>query len=32
VEGAVEISLGRGKESRSVEGSLARQIYVVPDE
>jgi len=32
VEGAVEFSLGSGKESRSVEGSLARQIYVVPDE
>ncbi len=32
VEGAVEFSLGAGKEMRAVEGSLARQIYVVPDE
>jgi len=32
VEGSVEISLGAGTESRAVEGSLARQIYVVPDE
>lgn len=33
VEGAVEISLGSGEEkARSVQGDLARQIYVVPDE
>ncbi len=33
VAGAVEISLGADEaESRAVEGSLARQIYVVPDE
>jgi DtxR family Mn-dependent transcriptional regulator len=32
VDGVVEFRLGTGKESRSVEGSLARQIYVVPDE
>ncbi len=33
VAGSVEISLGvDDKESRAVEGSLARQIYVVPDE
>ena len=32
VAGSVEISLGAGEESRAVEGSLARQIYVVPDE
>lgn len=32
VAGSVEISLGTGQESRAVEGSLARQIYVVPDE
>jgi hypothetical protein len=28
----VEISLGAGPELRAVEGSLARQIFVVPDE
>jgi DtxR family transcriptional regulator, Mn-dependent transcriptional regulator len=32
VAGSVEISLGASRESRAVEGSLARQIYVVPDE
>jgi DtxR family Mn-dependent transcriptional regulator len=32
VDGAIEFRLGSGKEPRSVEGSLARQIYVVPDE
>ncbi len=32
VAGSVEISLGVDGESRAVEGSLARQIYVVPDE
>jgi DtxR family Mn-dependent transcriptional regulator len=32
VAGSVEISLGAGTESRAVEGSLARQIYVVPDD
>ena len=32
VAGVVEFSLGAGKKARSVEGSLARQIYVVPDE
>ena len=32
VAGSVEFSLGGGEEPRSVEGSLARQIYVVPDE
>jgi DtxR family Mn-dependent transcriptional regulator len=32
VEGSVEISLGAGPELRAVEGSLARQIFVVPDE
>jgi DtxR family Mn-dependent transcriptional regulator len=33
VAGSVEISLGiDDKESRAVEGALARQIYVVPDE
>jgi DtxR family Mn-dependent transcriptional regulator len=32
VEGVVEFRLGAGKEFRSVEGSLARKIYVVPDE
>jgi DtxR family Mn-dependent transcriptional regulator len=32
-EGVVEISLGPGdEESRQIEGDLARQIYVVPDE
>ena len=32
VAGSVEFSLGGASEPRSVEGSLARQIYVVPDE
>ncbi|MGE0160454.1 MAG: metal-dependent transcriptional regulator [Gemmatimonadales bacterium] len=32
VAGSVEFSLGAGEEARSVEGSLARQIYVVPDD
>jgi hypothetical protein len=32
VAGAVEISIGASAEARAVEGSLARHIYVVPDE
>ena len=32
VAGWVEIRIGAGQESRAVEGTLARQIYVVPDE
>jgi DtxR family Mn-dependent transcriptional regulator len=32
VAGSVEFRLGGASEPRSVEGSLARQIYVVPDE
>ena len=32
VAGFVEFRLGASKQSRSVEGGLARQIYVVPDE
>ena len=31
-DGSVEISLGTEAESRPVQGDLARQIYVVPDE
>lgn len=32
VAGSVEIRLGAESKSRAVEGALARQIYVVPDE
>ncbi|MEQ1856295.1 MAG: metal-dependent transcriptional regulator [Longimicrobiales bacterium] len=32
VAGAVEVRLGKEAKSRAVQGELARQIYVVPDE
>jgi DtxR family Mn-dependent transcriptional regulator len=32
VAGSVEFRLGASRQSRSVEGGLARQIYVVPDD
>jgi DtxR family Mn-dependent transcriptional regulator len=32
VTGSVEVRLGTESKSRAVEGALARQIYVVPDE
>jgi hypothetical protein len=32
VAGSVEIRLGTEAKSRAVQGELARQIYVVPDE